>query len=497
MARIEQEVRVVKVDSLALDLSNYRFAADQQDEALAFNYLFTEYDVLAMALSLLREGYTTNELPLVVEEGGKFVVLEANRRVSALRALRHPELVPAFKPRLEALVKRHREDVADLPDEIYVTVFPDRRSAAPLLARQHIGEDKKGWGLDEQAKFVLAQLRVGVDVQYLKETLPGIRDVVRLVRMGHVRQALEGTTFTDPAIGAYAAGSDLKMSAFEYAYRSREIQPLMGFTFDSNGNVGTQPTTPEQIAVLERVLRGFKSGELSTRRVLNAKKSPEYKTLVTELRILAGVEVADTTAAADPSDDAPVDDTADPSGAGARPAPGSVPGGGVRPGAPASTTAPADTGGSGSRGPNSPDTQDKLSMNGLDQMPVPEAFAKRLHELRTISLKNHPTAATMLLRSVIEAAIKEHFAQRNETVNGELGRAIDPLFRDYARERSISHAVHLLKGGRGMGPGSLTWFNSAAHSMHVTIPLAEIHQAWREMFPLLRFLLQPPAPATP
>lgn len=490
MARIEQKVRMVKVDALALDLSNYRFAADQQDEALAFNYLFTEYDVLTMALSLLREGYTTNELPLVVEEGGKFVVLEANRRVSALRALRHPELVPAFKPRLEALVKRHREDVADLPDEIYVTVFPDRRSAAPLLARQHIGEDKKGWGLDEQAKFVLAQLRVGVDVQYLKETLPGIRDVVRLVRMGHVRQALESTTFTDPAIGAYAAGADLKMSAFEYAYRSREIQPLMGFTFDSNGNVVTRPTTPEQIAVLERVLRGFKSGELSTRRVLNAKKSSEYETLITELRILAGVEVDDTPAADDPSDDTPVDDTpvddtAGPSGAGARS------------GAPAPTTAPADTGSSGSRGPNSPDTQDKLSMNGLDQMPVPEAFAKRLHELRTISLKNHPTAATMLLRAVIEAAIKEHFAQRNETVNGELGRAIDPLFRDYAKERSISHAVHLLKGGRGMGPGSLTWFNSAAHSMHVTIPLAEIHQAWREMFPLLRFLLQPPAPATP
>lgn len=492
MARIEQEVRIVKVDSLALDLSNYRFAADQQDESLAFNYLFTEYDVLAMALSLLREGYTTNELPLVVDEGGKFVVLEANRRISALRALRHPQLVPAFKARLEALVKRHREDVADLPDEIYVTVFPDRRSAAPLLARQHIGEDKKGWGLDEQAKFVLAQLRVGVDVQYLKETLPGIRDVVRLIRMGHVRQALESTTFTDPSIGAYAAGSDLKMSAFEYAYRSREIQPLMGFTFDSGGNVVSRPTTPEQIAVLERVLRGFKSGELSTRRVLNAKKSPEYATLVAELRILAGVEVADPTAAAEPSDDTP-----GPFGSGARPAPGPAPGGVGEPGTPASTTAPANTGGPGSRGPNSPDTQDKLSMNGLDHMPVPEAFAKRLHELRTISLKNHPTATTMLLRSVIEAAIKEHFAQRNETVNGELGRAIDPLFRDYAKERSISHAVHLLKGGRGIGPGSLTWFNSAAHSMHVTIPVAEIHQAWREMFPLLRFLLRPPAPATP
>lgn len=489
---------MVEVDSLALDLSNYRFAADQEDEALAFNYLFSEYDVLAMALSLLREGYTTNELPLVVEEGGKFVVLEANRRVSALRALRRPALVPAFEARLEALVKRHREDVADLPDKIYVTVFPDRRSAAPLLARQHIGEDKKGWGLDEQAKFVLAQLRVGVDVQYLKQTLPGIRDVVRLVRMGHVRQTLESTTFTDPVIGAYAAGADLKMSVFEYAYRSREIQPLMGFAFDSDGNVVSRPTTSAQIAVLERVLRGFMSGELSTRRVLNAKKSEEYAKLVADLRILAGVEAAGSTGTvADLSDDTSVPDAGGRAKRDPIAAPGPVLSGGARRDVPAFTEAPAEPGGLGSRGPNSPDTRDKLSLNGLDHMPMPEAFSKKLLELRTISLKNHPTATAMLLRSVIEAAIKEHFAQRSETVSGELGRAINPLFRDYSKERSISQAVNLLKGGRGIGPGSLTWFNAAAHSMHVTISVAEIHQAWREMLPLLRFLLEPPVPANP
>lgn len=136
--QVPEEVRKVKVDSLALDLSNFRFAVDQGDETLAFNYLFEEYDVLGMARSLLREGYTTNELPLVVEEAGRFVVLEANRRISALRALRHPDLVPAFRQRLEALLKRHQEDAAELPEEVHVTVYPDRKTAAPRGATSYV-----------------------------------------------------------------------------------------------------------------------------------------------------------------------------------------------------------------------------------------------------------------------------------------------------------------------------------------------------------------------
>ena len=65
--------------------------------------------------------------------------------------------------------------------------------------------------------------------------------MVRLIRMGRVREALLSTNFTDADIAAFAAGQELKMSVFEYAYRSREIQPLMGFSFDQDGNVTSRP----------------------------------------------------------------------------------------------------------------------------------------------------------------------------------------------------------------------------------------------------------------
>jgi len=490
--RVDEDVRKVKVDDLLLDLNNYRFAVEQPDETMAFNDLFENEDVMGLAYSLLREGYLTNELPLVVDEDGRLIVLEANRRISALRALRTPSLVPSHRHNLENLVRRYQADADDLPDEVYVTVYPNRDAAAPVLARQHIGEDKKRWGLDEQAKFVLAQLAGGADVKTLKETLTGIKDVVRLVRMGRVRQALRTTTYTDPTIEAYAHGADLKMSVFEYAYRDRAIRPLLGFDFDGDGSVVSQPQTTEQIAVLERVLLGFKSKELSTRKVLNDKKGEAYLNLIAELTLLAGGEpsaMPEPVGTNTDSDGA----SASPGSAVEEPAPAEEGATGNGPGSSGATTpAPADA----PVRPNHPDTRRRLIV-GLDFTNAPVGLQKRFIELRSIDIVTHPAAATMLLRSVIESSIKHHYANLGQRVFGMLGDVVPRLAQDYAADRGLSRPVRLLQGGLGAAtPGSVRWFNAASHDPAMAVSSQQVRDAWQELEPLVRFLLQPP-PSTP
>jgi len=493
--RVPENVRKVKVDALSLDLNNFRFAIEQPDEAMAFNYLFDQEDVMSVANSLLREGYRTNEVPLVVEEGGRYVVLEANRRVSALRALRDPSLVPNHRDALEKLIRRHQTDADDLPNEIYVTVYPDRATAAPVLARQHIGEDKKRWGLDEQAKFVLAQLTGGADVKTLRTTLTGIKDVVRLVRMGRVRQTLKDTKFTESGLAAYANGADLKMSAFEYAYRDRSIRPLLGFEFDEDGNVIARPRTPGQIAVLERLLHGFRTGELSTRKVLNDKKGKPYNDLLDELRALAGLT---STTPPSPGPDTP---TGGPSRTPAgQPKPtGPGPASGVPGPAGAPTTPPPTGPTSPPVGPNNPDTKSKLRVT-VDYSGAPSGLQKRFIELRGIDLDSHPAAAAMLLRSVIESSIKYHYARlgKNE-VSGMLGQVVPRLATDYKKKyRALERPIDLLQNGISprSGPGSGDWFNQASHNPHMVIEAQQVRDAWQELESLVQFLLQPPAPST-
>lgn len=489
MPRVLEDVRRVTVDALSLDLNNFRFAVEQPDESMAFNYLFDEQEVMSVANSLLREGYRTNEVPLVVEENGRYVVLEANRRVSALRALRNPSLVPNHRDSLEKLVRRHQTEADELPDEIYVTVYPDRASAAPVLARQHIGEDKKRWGLDEQAKFVLAQLTGGSDVKTLTETLTGIRDVVRLVRMGRVRQALRDTAFTDPELAAFAIGADLKMSAFEYAYRDRQIRPLLGFEFDDDGGVASRPHTPGQIAVLERLLHGFRSGELSTRRVLNDKKEGvAYRKLVAELRVLAGLAASPPTSS---GPDAPA--AGSPPETDLPPAP-STPS--TRTSWPASTPSTSLTPESRTQviGPNNPDTKRRLLVT-VDYSNAPSGLQKRFIELRSIDLESHPAAAAMLLRSVIESSIKHHYARLGDTrVSGMLGQVVPRLAADYKKKlRPLERPIDLLQNSISpkAGPGSGEWFNQASHNPNMAIEAQQVRDAWQELERLVVFLLQP------
>ena len=198
------------------------------------NYLFEAHDALEVARMILRGGYFDNEIPLVVPEGGRYVLLEGNRRLAALRALRNPSLVPSYQATLERLLKRYASEAADLPATIRVMVVDSRAAAAPHLARLHVGENKRAWDLDEQAKFVLAQLVDGVDVNTLKTLLPGIPSVPRLVRMGRMRELLERTEFQNPAVAEYSH-RDLKMSVFEYAYKDATFQKLMGLSFAADG----------------------------------------------------------------------------------------------------------------------------------------------------------------------------------------------------------------------------------------------------------------------
>lgn len=177
MAYSQLPIDEAPVGDLKLDLSNHRFPVDQPTESAAMNYLFAVHDVMSVARIILRDGYVDNELPLVVRENEHLIILEGNRRLSALRALLDPSLVPSHQTELDRLLRRYAPEARELPETIRVMCFPDREAAAPVLARLHIGESKKAWSLDEQAKFVRAQLTVGVSVEVLKEQLPAIKDV--------------------------------------------------------------------------------------------------------------------------------------------------------------------------------------------------------------------------------------------------------------------------------------------------------------------------------
>lgn len=495
MAYEQLPIVEVDLDGLLLDLENYRIPTRRDDEAGALKYLFASEDVLGAARLILRDGYFDNEVPIVIADtpqadGPPYIVMEGNRRVSALKALHDPTLVPGHENEVRALLKRYAVEADNLPERIRVIVAPDRVTAAPHVARLHTGISKKRWSRDQQATFYYSLVDDQTTVDDVKAQYPDV-DVVRFMKMAVMRRFLVAVSFSDPSLRQYAASNELSMSVFEYAYRNKSIAAAIGAEFDKDGRLLPTSSTAEKIAAalpeaklnaLEYLLNEFRAERLNTRSEEFKKSSPRHQEFVDRLN--------GALATPSPPEPAP---TSSPTSSPSPPAPsGATPATGA--GSP-TPPQPAPSPGPATRGPNHPDTKDTLDLTGLGYENAPLNLKLRYFELRKISLSNLPISAAILMRSILESTIKVHFEVANPPATGELREVFKYVAQAYGQEKSLKATVNVIQSGNVHKHGSIQWFNLIAHSADASVTADDVRQAWKAVGPLLRRLLQAPQTA--
>ncbi|WP_461164464.1 hypothetical protein [Arthrobacter sp. R4-81] len=495
MAYEQLPIVEVDVDDLGLDLENYRIPTKRGDEASALKYLFASENVMGAALLILRDGYFDNEVPIVIaEEGGSgktsYIVLEGNRRVSALKALNDPTLIPGHEQDVRTLLKRYAVEAQNLPKRIRVLVATDRVMAAPHIARLHTGLSKKPWSLDQQATFYYSLLDDETTVEGIKAQYPGV-NVVRFIKMAVMRRFLAAAPFSDHSLRQYAASDDLRMSAFEYAYRNKDIASSIGVAFNKDGSLVPASLPAEKVAAtlmtrnlgaLEFLLSEFRAGRLNTRSLEFKKASEEHE------KFLARISDSRISPAA-PVENLPSMTSAEP----VYPQPSAVRGeyrGAANPvNSPKPTPSPVDA---ANRGPNHPDTRDVLDLSGLAYESAPLNLKLRYFELRKISLSNLPTATAILLRSVLESTIKVHFESSSTPVTGELNAVFAQVSRSYGSVKALRNTINSIQSGNAQKPGSIQWFNLVAHSSDAAVSADDVREGWKLVGPIIRHLLRPP-----
>ena len=173
----------ISVASLQLDAKNPRLGRETLSRAPReiIQYLFEHDKALEVAQSIATRGYFPNEPLLAVKENGRYVVVEGNRRLAALKALREPGL-------LEGAIGRHIERIArritdaKLIAEVPVTIAPTRRATDRQIAGRHIGSPVLAWQAENRASFILDKLAEGYDNNELLEELGfSLPDIQKLV----------------------------------------------------------------------------------------------------------------------------------------------------------------------------------------------------------------------------------------------------------------------------------------------------------------------------
>jgi hypothetical protein len=152
----------IAVAALQVDLKNWRLPKPQNGQREAEREIARHQTtkLVKLAEDLAKYGPNLAELPIVMPSGTRYIVLEGNRRLVALRALETPQafagvLNAKLMSEMRSLSKRYLQNPIA---SIYCLVVKTREEADHWIELRHGGE-KQGagivkWGADEKSRFL-------------------------------------------------------------------------------------------------------------------------------------------------------------------------------------------------------------------------------------------------------------------------------------------------------------------------------------------------------
>ncbi|MGC5027578.1 hypothetical protein ACLQ3K_22745 [Tsukamurella sp. DT100] len=494
-----------------LDPKNVRLeTVDAKVEADIIEDLFVNEDALGLVEGICKIGYLTHETPVVLKRRGRYVMVEGNRRLAALKAIQNPMLVPDFQARIAAYASA-------LPDrsrlaKVRVMVAPNQTVADQLIAAIHTGNLRKPWSPSRQAAFFQAQIDSGRKLSDLLIRYPTI-DVRKFVFRAHVINLFKSVRYDDAELQDFLATKKWArgLSTLARIYESKDFLALTGLAMDARGNIskGVSDATFKEMATV--IVRGMYEENINTRS-LNSVSSPRYTQLMKELRQI----VADANDPTPPADGA--GSTPGPTSSGSSAPGGASPGGGGRPSGTAGAGSGGTTGtgsGAASSAPTAkppakkPPTSKKKKPRNLDLGQVtppdayPEALKLLLGELSEVDVQKFPNGTFLMTRAVLEKSIKA-FAEAKSvdikaTGNSQNGRvqlshALKWLL-DYVKTHGPTFLIQVIEGVR---TGKLVVYtnsgdslNAINHNHHFMVDADQAFSMWASIDSLMRYLMKP------
>lgn len=165
----------IELAKLRLDLRNPRLPEEPDSQREAFEQMadVQESKLLALCKHIARYGLSPAQRFIVIpDDDNQFIVLDANRRLTALRALEQPDLVQGQLSEAEMKQLRQLADAYEPPDDVPCVVFAKREDADIWIELLHEGEsDGAGlvaWSAQQKARHRARSGTKAVSLQVLE-----------------------------------------------------------------------------------------------------------------------------------------------------------------------------------------------------------------------------------------------------------------------------------------------------------------------------------------
>ena len=416
------------IKRLHLDLRNPRLGRPAvNNEAEATSRLLREFGpkIVALAKSIAEHGLNPTESWAIVQEEGKYVVLEGNRRLVACRLLDNPRKAP--DPQTVATFERIKRGVRTTSSYLNPSCveFEHRADARYWIHLKHhgagSGEGTAGWGTE---MIYLDQVNSGSDPvewnefwYWLEETYQHDRPLVDLIDRARREQytlmdrvytwkvkELLGASFTQP--GQISIGID-----------PDKIKPFIHKLI--TGMLTPQPKDPKAPGAADILV--ISSRTLNSRDVAEETIEKVWTETVGEADVTPAIDIDTAKPSGDTADAVPTLDSSTPDNDGAKRDPGEDPD-------------PHPNNDSRPRSPK-PRKSDTHLYNGVRYAHMPDRLRKLIKECGELEISKHPEIASVAARVVVELAVDtlidhQKLQPKGKQLNDKLAavlRHLDPL----------------------------------------------------------------------
>lgn len=252
----------IEVPRLRFDLHNPRFPGRPDSQREAFEEMARDQKgkLLGLARHIARYGLSPAQKFIVIpDDESSFIVLDANRRLAAVKALEQPELMQGFLT--DAQMAQLRGLAADYepPEDVTCVVFERREDAAAWIELMHEGQGD-GYGLVEWTAQQKARHRARDGAKD-----PHMQVLEFVIKEGDV----SATTTERSRKGQYP------VSTLERALTTPHVRQQLGIEVVA-GRVMTEYPKPEVLKGLTKIVDEIGSGKVKVAAFMSKEDRTAY-----------------------------------------------------------------------------------------------------------------------------------------------------------------------------------------------------------------------------
>ena len=220
--------------------------------------------VAVLAKDIVNNGINPADRVMVIaddEEKGQFIVLEGNRRLTAIKLLNNPDLAPTkeWQKRFFRLRPSGYSPIKQIPS----VVFENEEKAFHFIELRHLGESGGAgivpWEAEQKARHDQRLHRKSRHHKALA-VLDFIRDV------DEIDAETKGL-----------AGEGFPITTLDRVLSDKEFRDFLGLNVNTDGEICFRIKPGEAIKSISKVIRDFGSGKKNVRHVINKEKREQYK----------------------------------------------------------------------------------------------------------------------------------------------------------------------------------------------------------------------------